>query len=581
MPPRRRARREVDRRYPGVPEPRRSPTRNVATLAECRTLEGIGRLVDTAPHLGHPVEAALQDPLDPALERGSGNSARTASSSQLDLDDASLDVRADQDEVAAVGLDRRSHQLQKGFEVPLSLGTLLFAQHLTLPRTSTRSVHPTSRTHSAVRRARPVHTGRDMGRTCQIAAIRWLHSCARVPCIGAQRAWHRHDATMKHPVSVIGIGMTPMSRRDLSPEELTSMAASAALSDAGLSASEVGLVLAANALGGSLNDQACIRGQAWLKPVGLNGVGVINVDNSCAGGASAFHLGVAAASSGESPVLVVGTEKMWTGSRESTIAGIEEGLPAEERVVLRERYCDSGSTLMGMNAVWVNHQLTARGTTVEQVAATVVKSRRFGSMNPLAQFRTPLTIEDVLSSPVVASPLRRLMCSSFTDGAAAVVLAAATAPTAPKVVASVVRSGTGDTEYHERLGNVAEEGWKAAGLGPEDVDVIELHDATSAEELYALEAMGFFAPGCAGVATVAGETGPGGRSVCVNPSGGLVSRGHPIGATGICQIVEIAQHLRGDAGNRQATGARLGVAVNTGGLINADPALVSVTVLGR
>jgi acetyl-CoA acetyltransferase len=386
---------------------------------------------------------------------------------------------------------------------------------------------------------------------------------------------------MKHAVSVIGAGMTPMSRRDMTPEELTSMAAGAALADAGLSASEVGLVLAANALGGSLNDQACIRGQSWLNPVGLDGVGVINIDNSCAGGASAFHLGVMAASAGESPVLVVGTEKMWTGSREDTIAGIEEGLPAREREVLREKYSGAGSTLMGMNAVWVNHQVAERGTTVEQIAATAVKSRRYGAMNPLAQFQRPVTVEEVLASPVVASPLRRLMCSSFTDGAAAVVLASGTAPDAPKVVASIVRSGTGDTEYHERLGQVAEEGWKAAGVGPRDVDVIELHDATSAEELYALEAMGFFAPGDAGAATVSGATGPGGSAVCVNPSGGLVSRGHPIGATGLCQIVELVQHLRGRAGTRQVPGARLGAAVNTGGLINADPALVSITVLGR
>lgn len=236
---------------------------------------------------------------------------------------------------------------------------------------------------------------------------------------------------------------------------------------------------------------------------------------------------------------------------------------------------------MGMNAVWVNHQVAARGTTVDQIAATAVKSRRFGAMNPLAQFQREVTVEEVLASPVVASPLRRLMCSSFTDGAAAVVLASGTVPDAPKVMASVVRSGTGDTEYHERLGQVAEEGWKAAGVGPRDVDLIELHDATSAEELYALEAMGFFAPGDAGAATVAGATGPGGHSVCVNPSGGLVSRGHPIGATGLCQIVEVAQHLRGRAGNRQVDGARLGAAVNTGGLINADPALVSITVLSR
>jgi acetyl-CoA acetyltransferase len=386
---------------------------------------------------------------------------------------------------------------------------------------------------------------------------------------------------MKDSVSVIGVGMTPMSRRDLPPEELMSWAARDALADAGLKPSEVGLIVAANALGGNLNDQACIRGQTWLKPIGLDGVGVINVDNSCASGASGFHVGVMAASAGESPVLVVGAEKMWTGSRIDTIEGIEEGLPAYERYTLRDRYSEAGSTLMGMNAVWVNHQITARGTTEEQIAATVVKSRRFGEMNPLAQFRTPLTVEEVLASPFVAPPLRRLMCSSFTDGAAALVLAAGKVPDAPLVYASIVRSGTGDTEYHERLGQVAEEGWKAAGAGPADIDLIELHDATSAEELYALEAMGFFPPGDAGAATLAGATGPGGSAVCVNPSGGLVSRGHPIGATGLCQLVEATIHLRGHAGARQVQGAKVAAAVNTGGLINADPALVSVVVLGK
>jgi acetyl-CoA acetyltransferase len=386
---------------------------------------------------------------------------------------------------------------------------------------------------------------------------------------------------MNDPVSVIGIGMTPMSRRDLSPVELTTQAAKEALADAGLSASEVGLVLAANALGGSLSNQACIRGQAWLLPVGLDGVGVINVDNSCAGGVSALHLGIMAASAGESPVLVVGTEKMWTGSRTDTLSAIEEGLPFGEREIMREKYSDVGSTLMGMNAVWVNHQVTERGTTVEQIAATAVKARRFGEMNPLAQFRKSVTIEEVLASPVVASPLRRLMCSSFTDGAAAVVLASGAMPDAPRVMATVVRSGTGDTEYHERLGQVADETWKSAGVGPGDMDIVELHDATSAEELYALESLGFFPPGDAGAATLAGATSLGGSSVCVNPSGGLVARGHPIGATGLCQVVEIVQQLRGTAGERQVSGARLAAAINTGGLINADPALVGITVLGR
>lgn len=400
------------------------------------------------------------------------------------------------------------------------------------------------------------------------------------PCPRAVSS-HDGDPGMKDSVSIIGAGMTPMSRRDMTPSELCTVAVREALDDACLSPSEVGLVLVANALGGCLNDQSCIRGQSWLQPVGLDGVGVINVDNSCASGASAFHLGVMAAGAGESPVLVVGTEKMWTGSREATIAGIEEGLPAAERHEQRTRYAGAGSTLMGMNSVWVNHQVTVRGTTVEQIAATAVKARKFGGMNPLAQFRRPVTVEEVLASPVVASPLRRLMCSSFTDGAAAVVLATGKVPGAARVLASIVRSGTGDTEYHERLGHVGEEGWKAAGVEPGDLDLIELHDATSAEELYALEALGFFAPGDAGAATVSGATGLGGRGVCVNPSGGLVARGHPIGATGLCQIVEVSQQLRGRCGARQVDGARLGAAVNTGGLINADPASVSVAVLGR
>jgi acetyl-CoA acetyltransferase len=386
---------------------------------------------------------------------------------------------------------------------------------------------------------------------------------------------------MNESVSIIGVGMTPMSTRDLSPQELATVAAREALADAGLRPSEVGLVLCANALGGSLNDQACIRGQAWLAELGLDGVGIINVDNSCASGASAFHLGVMSAGGGQSPVLVVGAEKMWTGSRVATLHAIEEGLPAAERLVMRARYAEVGSTLMGMNSVWVNHQVNERGTTVEQIAAAAVKARKFGAMNPLAQHRTPVTIEEVLESAVVAAPLRRLMCSSFTDGAAAVVLASGKVADSPKVLASVVRSGTGDTEYHERLGQVAEEGWKSAGVGPSDLDVVEIHDATSAEELYALEAMGFFAPGDAGAATLAGATGLGGDAVCVNPSGGLVARGHPIGATGLCQIVEVVQHLRGRAGSRQVQGARLGAAVNTGGLVNADPALVSVAVFEK
>jgi len=388
---------------------------------------------------------------------------------------------------------------------------------------------------------------------------------------------------VRQDVSIVGIGMTPMDRRDLTPDVMAGQAVRAALDDAGLSPGDVGLVIAANALGGRLCDQGCIRGQSWLRDVDLGTTGVVNVDNSCAGGSSAMHLGVLAAQAGQSPVLVVGVEKMWTGHRGETIAGIEDGLPSDERAELRVRFDnDAGSVLMALNATWVRHQIEERGTTPRQIAAAAAKARRSGARNPLAQFKSPVTVEEVLASPVVVAPLTRLMCSSFTDGAAAAVLSVGTAPGAPRVRASVLRSGNGELDYHDRLRETGDEAWKAAGVGPEDIDVVELHDATSAEELYALESLGFFPAGEAGVATLAGDTDVGGRSVCVNPSGGLVARGHPLGATGICQIAELVAQLRGTATGRQVHEPRLAAAVNTGGIMSGkDTALVAVHVLER
>lgn len=385
---------------------------------------------------------------------------------------------------------------------------------------------------------------------------------------------------MKNDVSVVGVGMTRMDRRDLPPDVMARLAVRDALADAGLSAGDVGLVLMANALGGRLCDQGCIRAQAWLRDSGLGTAGVVNVDNSCAGGSSALHMGVLAALAGQSPVLVVGVEKMWTGDRGQTMAGIEDGLPADERAQLRATTDnDAGSVLMGLNAQWVRHQIENRGTTAREIAAAAVKARRCGARNPLAQFRTPVTIEEVLGAPPVAGPLTRLMCSSFTDGAAAVVLTSGSRDDAPRVLASILRSGNGELDYHARLEATAQEAWKEAGIGPTDVDVIELHDATSAEELYALESLGFFGPGAAGAATVAGDTDVGGRAVCVNPSGGLVARGHPLGATGVCQVVELVEQLRGRAGGRQHPEARIGVAVNTGGIVSGDVGAVAMHVL--
>jgi acetyl-CoA acetyltransferase len=171
------------------------------------------------------------------------------------------------------------------------------------------------------------------------------------------------------------------------------------------------------------------------------------------------------------------------------------------------------------------------------------------------------------------------MCSSFTDGGAAVVVAgpSISAPAgAPRIIGSVARSGNGLIDYHDRLTQATDAAWEAWGLGPDDFDLVELHDATAPEELYALESMGFFGSGEAGPATEAGRTGVDTPGLVVNSSGGLVGRGHPLGATGLAQVVELAAQLRGRAGARQVSGARLGLAVNTGGIIEGDAGFIGV-----
>jgi acetyl-CoA acetyltransferase len=387
-------------------------------------------------------------------------------------------------------------------------------------------------------------------------------------------------------VAVAGIGMTDMSRRDMTPEQLAHQAVSVAMADAGMEPGDLSLVIVGNATGGRLNDQGCIRGQSWLRKGGLGDVPIVNVDNSCAGGASALHLGTLSAQATEKAVLVVGVEKMWTGDRAATLAGIEDGLPADYRSDMHERFGEdpnpAGSILMGLNARWATQMMAERGTTLEQVAAAAVKARRHGAWNPLAQLQYEVTIDEVLSSPAVALPLTRLMCSSFTDGAAAAVLvgpSAAAAPGAPRILGVVARSGDGSLDYHDRLAETARAAWEAFGFGPGDVDVVELHDATSAEELYSLECLGFFEPGAAGPATMAGDTTIGGRGVTVNPSGGLVGRGHPLGATGIAQVAELVTQLRGTAGQRQIPDAHLAVAVNTGGIIDGDAGFVGMVAI--
>ena len=383
-------------------------------------------------------------------------------------------------------------------------------------------------------------------------------------------------------VRIAGVGMTPQGRSEHGPGVLATQAAHGALRDADVEAERIRLIVVSNALGGLLSDHECIRGQSWLHGAGLGTAPIANVDNGCAGGATAMHLGWLAALAGQGPVLVVGVEKMWTGDRRATLNGIENCLTSEQRYELRETVAGAaGSVFMGLNADWAESQIRERGHTVEQFAAAASKARRHGALNPHAQHRTEVTVEEVLASPQVEGPLTRLMCSSFTDGAAAVVLSTDDISGAPVVRASVARSGDATSDYHTRLTELAKLAYDTAGVGPSDMDAVELHDATGAEELYALECLRLYDEGEAGVATMRGDTTFGTKNAVINPSGGLVARGHPLGATGLDQVVEIALHLRGGAGERQIPGARLGMTVNTGGIISGDVGSICVHVLER
>jgi acetyl-CoA acetyltransferase len=284
------------------------------------------------------------------------------------------------------------------------------------------------------------------------------------------------------------------------------------------------------------------------------------------------------------PILALGVEKMWTGDRSETIAGIEDGLPTEYRLDLHEKIKfdqenPAGSILMGLNNRWARQLMSETGTTLPQIASAAVKAFDHASRNPLAQCQRTVTVEQVLESPQVAGVLTRLMCSSFTDGAAAVIVAGpdvAAPASAPRIVGSVARSGNGLIDYHDRLTQTAEAAWELFGWGAGDVDIVELHDATAAEELFALESLGFFGRGEAGPATEAGATRWDSPGLVVNPSGGLVGRGHPLGATGLAQVIELAAQFRGRAGDRQVSAPRLGVAINTGGIIYGDAGFVGI-----
>jgi len=385
-------------------------------------------------------------------------------------------------------------------------------------------------------------------------------------------------------VIISGIGMTAFGKfMDRNLKSLSEEAVSLALADAGIAPAQVDQVIFGNAAAGVVTGQEMIRAQSSLRNTGLDGAPMFNVENACASSSSAFHLGWLMIASGQAEcVLVMGSEKLTHEDKDVSFGAFSRAVDLEEP--LPEGYqAGSGSLFMDLYAVKARKWLEKTGGAPEDFGRVVVKSRHAGSLNPVAQFRKETTLDEVMASRMISDPLTLFMCSSIGDGAAAIVL---TSPEFAKkldtpdirVRASAVVSAKAHGERDLVAVSASRKAYEMSGIGPEDLDVIELHDASAPAELIHYENLGLCAQGGAIEMIRNGDTAIGGR-VPVNPSGGLLSRGHPIGATGAGQIIELVQHLRGTAGARQRDGAKVALAENNGGQLAGDSAVAVVTIL--
>lgn len=374
-------------------------------------------------------------------------------------------------------------------------------------------------------------------------------------------------------VFVIGGAMTPFGKHpDVSAEALAQAAVLDAIEDAGIDRRNIEAAYVGSVFQGSL------AGQRVLKDLGMTGIPIINLENACSSGATALSQAWLAVAAGQvETALVIGLEKL--SSRGSGPLALNTGDPE----------IDQGLTMPALYAMRTRAYFDKHGGTIDQVAQVTVKNRKHAATNSYAQFRDACTVEQVLASRPVADPITLLQMCPNADGAAAVIISAKPKKSSQqkdvRVLGSVVASGK-FSQGHRDLTvpdisiQAAQRAYEMAGIGPRDVNLAEVHDAAAIAEVIYYEALGFCEPGEGLHFLGAGETSIGGR-VPVNPSGGLLCRGHPLGATGVAQIVEIMWHLTDRAGDRQVEGAKIGLAHCTGGGIwGVDNGACSIHVLG-
>ena len=402
------------------------------------------------------------------------------------------------------------------------------------------------------------------------------------------------------PVWIVGTGMTSFGvRRDTSVKELTREAVTEALKDAGAELGDVQAAYFGNTCQDVLEGQNVVGGQMALRSMGFERIPVSNVENACATATTALYQAVLHVRSGAADtVLAVGVEKTNTGDKQRMLSLFDGGMdvhdPQGVEAVLRELGGEvpddtvPRSRFMDIYAALARAHMRDFGTTREQLARISAKNHAHAVDNPLAHYRVAMTAEDILAARTVNDPLTVPMCAPLTDGAAAAVvvntagLRRLTAARPVRVLACVLGTGTErePTDWATSVSRLtAQRAYEEAGAGPDDVSVAEVHDAAAFGELLQTELMGFCPIGAGGEFADSGATTLGGR-LPVNPSGGLESKGHPMGASGLAQVHELARQLRGECGTRQVPGARIALAENGGGMYAGEEAVAAVTLLG-
>jgi acetyl-CoA acetyltransferase len=392
---------------------------------------------------------------------------------------------------------------------------------------------------------------------------------------------------------IAGVGMTRfMKYPDKGLKQLGAEAVQAALHDAGLTAADLDAAYVGNCAAGIVTGQESIRGQVILDTIGIGKIPIFNLENACASGSSALFQAAVMVSAGlYDVVLALGVEKLTHADKARSFAAFSGAVDIEQVNEMLAAASQAGGSGQDRSMFTDYYAGAARaymaqyGATKEQFAQVVVKNSFHGSLNPRAQFRDAMTVEQVLNDRLIVEPLTRSMCSPIGDGAAAAVVVserkARQLGIGKPVRISTIVMHSGWKHAADEPGSsavCAAEAFAEAGIGPQDLDLIELHDASAFSELLTYEHLGLCAPGEGGQLVESGATRLGGR-IPVNTSGGLLRKGHPVGATGIAQIVELTEQLQGRCGARQVEGAKLALAQNGGGIKGGEAAAMLVTIL--